>query len=186
MRHGTSSLFCRFFFWEPWFCIRRAMVMNLKNRNENRRGSFPVSNNRRPLAVNFVHFGRHKILQWEKVHWYSLSRRKGRWPDSRERERRWRECGAQSLLCLLLWRNGPNSSSSAIVNRQQPTIISQSFQQKNKINRSWGCFSRTSQTDGTLSSVSIVRKPSSSTHAVSLCCELVGVCVFLFASVTVP
>lgn len=36
------------------------MVMNPKNLNENRRGSFPVSNNRRPLAVNFVHFGRHK------------------------------------------------------------------------------------------------------------------------------
>jgi hypothetical protein len=34
--------------------------MNPKNRNENRRGSFPVSNNRRPLAVNFVNFGRRK------------------------------------------------------------------------------------------------------------------------------
>ncbi|CAN5965605.1 unnamed protein product [Sphagnum jensenii] len=112
------------------------MVMNPKNRNENRRGSFPVSNNRRPLAVNFVHFGRHKSQD----------------PAVGKGTFGIRFLGGKDAGRIRDSERGGDESA----------------------------------TDGTLSPVSIVRKPSSSTHAVSLCCELIGVCVILFASVTVP
>ncbi len=166
---------------EPWSWIQRTGMKTVEDLF-----LFLITADRWQSTLFTLGVTSHKILQWEKVHLvfaFSGERTLAGFETAREAVTRVRCAVFVVFVAVEEWAQFIFVRDCKLAAAHNHISI---FSAKKKENRSWGCFSRTSQTDGTLSPVSIVLKPSSSTYAVSLCCELIGVCVILFASVTVP